>query len=63
MLRLKEGPNQLRPIFSTLFIYFVQFFSLITYSLWDPITYAPEFIFSQPHFATPLATPIRDSRS
>ena len=52
MLRLKEGPNQLGPIFSTLHITFVQFFSLINYSLQDPITYAPDF------FTTPLATPL-----
>ena len=73
-LRLKEGPNQPGHIFSTLFIYFIPFFSLINYSLRDPITYAPEFFatpfhdstrdsHSRPMFTTPLATPIRDSRS
>ena len=62
-LRLKEGPNQPGPIFSTLFIYFIQFFSLISYSLRDPITYAPNFLFSRPHFTTPLTTHIHDSHS
>ena len=69
-LRLKEGPNQLGHIFSTLSIYFIQFFSLIYYSLRDPITYAPEFfIFTTPlcdpilrlHLRLPFATPICDS--
>ena len=71
MLRLKEGPNQPGPIFPTLFIYFVQFFSLIKYSLRDPNYIRPRnFYFrdpfrdshSRPHFATPLATHVRDSR-
>ena len=63
-LCLKEGPNQPGPIFSTLFIYFVQFFSLINYSLRDPLYIRPRiFLFSRPHFATPLATPIRNSSS
>ena len=99
MLRLKEGPNQPGPIFSTLYIYFVQFLLLINYSLWDRIYIRPRiFLFSRPPFrdsysrlmfrdstrdshsrlafhdstrdplsrltfATPLATPISDSRS
>ena len=72
MLRSKEGPNQLGPIFPTLYIYFVQFFYLIKYSLRDPHYICPRFFIfatpfcdshSRPHYATPLVTPIRDSRS
>ena len=62
MLRLKEGPNQPGPIFSTLYITFVQFFSLINYSLQDPHYICPQiFLFLRPHFATPLMTHIRNS--
>ena len=45
MLRLKEGPNQPGPIFSTLYILLSYIFLLINYSLQDPITYAPEFFY------------------
>ena len=49
--------------------YFSYYFLLNNYSLRDPFTYAPIFLFSRPHFATPIcdehsrphfATPIRD---
>ena len=69
-LCLKEGPNQPGPIFSTLYIYFVQFFLLINYSLQDPNYICPDFLFSRltfathicdSRFATPLTTHIRDS--
>ena len=60
-LCLKEGPNQLGPIFSTLFIYFVQFFSLINYSLRDPHYIRPRiFYFRDPISRLPFATPFRD---
>ena len=55
MLCLKEGPNQLGPIFSTLYICFVQFFLLINYSLRDPYYIRPQFFI--------FATPFRDSHS
>ena len=59
MLRSKEGPNQLGPIFPTLYIYFVHLF-LIT-PLGIPITYAPEFFYScEPHSRPHFTTPIRD---
>ena len=73
MLQLKEGPNQPGPIFSTLFIYFIQFLLLINFSLRDPNYRCPRiFLFSRPHFATPIcdrilrlpfATPFCDSHS
>ena len=63
MLRSKEGPNQPGPIFPTLYIYFVQFFYLIKYSLQDPHYIRPRF-FSQPHFATHISRPtFRDPHS
>ena len=51
-LCLKEGPKQLGPIFSTLFIYFIQFFHLLNTPFRIPITYAHEFFI--------FATPFRD---
>ena len=59
MLHLKEGPNQPGPIFSTLYIYFIQFFLLIYYSLRDPNYIRPRiFLFLRPHFATHIHDPI-----
>ena len=52
--------------------FFVLFFYLNNYSLRDPLYIRPDFLFSRPHFATPIrdshsrphfATPIRDSHS
>ena len=76
MLRLKEGPNQPGPIFSTLYIYFVQFFYQLITPFGIAFTYAPKFFYFRDPisrltfathirdscFATPLATHIRDSR-
>ena len=63
-LRLKEGPNQPGSILSTLYIYFIQFFLLISYSLRDPNYICPEFFyFRDPFSRLPFATPLRDSHS
>ena len=64
MLRLKEGPNQPGSIFSTLFIYFIQFFSLINYSLGGPHYIRPRiFYFHNPILRLTFTTPFRDSHS
>ena len=61
-VRLKEGPNQPEPIFSTLYLNFIQIFSLINYSLWDPHYICPQiFYFCDPILQLLLRLTFRDS--
>ena len=49
--------------FFTLHLFFHTIFYLINYSLRDPITYAPDFLFSRLPHATPVRDSIRDYHS
>ena len=61
-LRLKKGPNQLGLIFSTLHIYFIHYFLLISYSLRDIYYICPRFFYFHNSYSQLLfATHFRDS--